>query len=88
MATEDEVILSNGLPLPTRQTRKQLVIATLIFCWLIIAYVVGFGKPDNSLHTSALAWAFASSMGVVFAYVFGAVFDNLNFLRAATNKLS
>ena len=88
MANEDEVILSNGLPLPTRQTRKQLVIATLLFCWLIISYVVGFGEPDNSLHTSALAWAFASSMGVVFAYVFGAVFDNLNFLRAATNKLN
>ena len=66
----------NGLPLPKRSTRRKIVYGTLIYCALVIVGILAFGTPGNTLHESGLAWAFATFIGVVFAYVFGAVFDN------------
>jgi ABC-type antimicrobial peptide transport system permease subunit len=66
----------NNIPLPTRGTRKKLVIASLLFCWTTIIYIVLKGDPTNSLHTSALAWAFASWLATFGAYVFGAAWEN------------
>ena len=71
----------NGIPLPRRSTRRKFVLGTLIFCALIIAYVTGWGDPNNSLHTSCLAWAWTAGIVTLFAYVFGAVVDNLNVLK-------
>lgn len=80
MATE-EIVTVNGIPLPLRKTRKQIVSATLLFCAAIIVGVVWKGDPTNTLHTSALAWAFSSSIAVVMGYVFGAVYDNYNLYK-------
>lgn len=77
--TEDT---QTGTILPSRKTRKQLVIATLLFCWTVIAWVVLYGDPINSLHQSAMAWSFASYIGVIFAYAFGAVIDNWNLFKS------
>lgn len=82
MATE-EIVTVGGIPLPLRKTRKQIVIATLAFCWSVVAMLLWKGEPTNSLHTSALAWAFATSTAVIFAYVFGAVVDNINLYKAS-----
>jgi ABC-type antimicrobial peptide transport system permease subunit len=73
----------NGLPLPTRQTRRNIVVVTLLFCMTMIGYIMVFGKPENSLHQSGLSWAFMLMASVIFAYVFGAVVDNLNFWKSA-----
>ena len=73
----------NGLPLPTRNTRRNIVIATILFCWVLIGYLMINGNPDNSLHQSALSWGFMLMVSTIFAYVFGAVFDNFNFWRTA-----
>lgn len=72
----------NGIPLPTSNTRRNIVVATLLFTWSLITLIVFFGSSDNSLHTSALAWSFALSGSTIFAYVFGAVVDNWNTVRA------
>ena len=71
----------NGIPLPRRSTRRKFVMVMLIFCALMVIYVTGWGNPDNSLHTSSLAWAWGSAVVTLFAYVFGAVVDNLNVLK-------
>lgn len=76
-ATNEPVIV-NGVPLPSRQTRRRLVVGTLLFCAAVIAYVIHWGHPENSLHTSALSWAFMTATATLFAYVFGAVIDNWN----------
>lgn len=75
-ANSQNVTMVNGIPLPSRRTRKHLVVATLLFCWSIIAGVLVGGNGDNSLHASALSWAFSLSGAVVMMYVFGAVVDN------------
>ena len=64
--------------LPKRSTRRNIVYATLVFCFLLIGYLVYAGSPDNSLHESGLAWAFSTSIFVIGGYVFGSVMDNLN----------
>ena len=72
----------NGLPLPKRSTRRRIVYGTLAFCAALIIGILAFGQPGNTLHESGLAWAFATFIGVVFAYVFGAVFDNWTVFKA------
>jgi len=64
--------------LPKKSTRRNIVYATLIFCFLLIGYLVYNGDPENSLHESGLAWAFSTSIFVIGGYVFGSVLDNLN----------
>lgn len=50
---------------------------TLVFCLGLIVLVLLYGKPDNSLHASGLAWAF-SMVGVVLAGLgFGAALQLL-----------
>jgi hypothetical protein len=80
--TQDQLTIVNGIPLPSRRTRKRFVIATMTFCAIVITYVVGWGEPQNSLHTSALAWSFGTAVATMFGYVFGAVIDNMNVTNA------
>ncbi len=64
--------------LPKRSTRRNIVYGTLLFCFLLIGYLIFAGNPDNSLHESGMAWAFSTSIFVIGGYVFGSVLDNLN----------
>jgi hypothetical protein len=41
----------------------------------LVVWLMLYGKPDNSLHTSALSWAFTLSVGVLAGGGFGAVAD-------------
>lgn len=83
MGDENQYMV-NGLPLPKRSTRRRIVIGTMVFCAAVIVGVLWKGDPANSLHVSALSWSYATFIGVVFAYVFGAVFDNWTVWK--TNK--
>lgn len=55
------------------RTRRNIVLASLIYSWVVIVVLLSTGEPTNSLHTSALAWAFATNMAVLFAYSFGTI---------------
>lgn len=68
--------VETGFPLPSRRTRRNIVVVTLFVMWGMIWYILMQGDAANSLHQSALSWAFITSIGVTFAYVFGAVVDN------------
>lgn len=78
---DEQDIEINGIPLPNKITRRNIIAVTLIFCWSIIIWLIADGKSDNSLHTSDLAWSFGVSTAVIMAYVFGAVVDNFNVLK-------
>lgn len=62
--------------LPSMRTRRNFVIATMLFTWCLIVYVLTNGDDSNSLHSSALAWAFMMNGGVVGAFIFGVGWDN------------
>ena len=84
---EDIITQINGIPLPNRRTRKQIVVATILFNWFCIAMLLWKGDPFNSLHTSSLAWSYSVMIAVIFAYVFGAVVDNFTVWKN-TGKLN
>lgn len=66
-----ELITSPG----SYQVKKNIVVFSLLFTWILIAYLILVGNPANSLHQSALSWAFSFDIFVVAAYVFGVYLD-------------
>lgn len=78
---DEKTYTVNGMPLPKRSTRRKIVYGTLVYCAALVAGILAFGTPGNTLHESGLSWGFALGIGVIFAYVFGAVFDNWTVFR-------
>ncbi len=72
--------------MPRRSTRRSIVYVTLSFCAVLSAYVIGWGDPANTLHTSALSWAFTLAGMTIGGYIFGATFDNANVLKAQSRS--
>lgn len=66
---------------PSANARKNFVLFALLFCFSIIVFTIGWGNPSNSLHSSALAWAFAMSGAILGTYIFGAAWDNMTFAK-------
>lgn len=62
---------------PTRKTRRIFAAVGLMFSFLVISYVTYGGDPGNTLHQSALSWAFSMAMFIMGAYAFSASFDTL-----------
>jgi len=50
-----------------------IIIVVLIYNGLLSAAVVMWGDPANSLHTSALAWSFATGAAILAGLGFGSV---------------
>lgn len=50
-----------------------IAICSLLFNAAVILYIVLAGDPVNSLHTSALAWCFASGLAILAGLGFGAI---------------
>ncbi len=67
--------------MPRRSTRRKIVYATLFTCAQMAFYIIGWGDPANTLHTSALSWAFTLAGATIGGYIFGAVYDNQNVLK-------
>ena len=67
---------------PRRRTRRRITVCTLLGCGAIIFYVIGYGEPANTLHQSALSWAFTLAGATIGGYLFGAIWDNQNVLRS------
>lgn len=57
-------------------TRRRIVVSSLLFSWGLILWIVLKGVPDNSLHSSALAWSYSYNVLVLFAYSFGTVIQD------------
>jgi len=71
---------TDNLYLPTRTTRRRIVIFSLLFCWGLIIFIAGWGNPENSLHQSLVSWSFFSWLGIVAAYVGGASWENVKIM--------
>ncbi len=67
--------------MPRRSTRRKIVYATLFTCAQVVGYVLVMGDPANTLHASALSWAFTLAGATIGGYIFGAVWDNQNVLK-------
>lgn len=68
-------MIPDETPAPSRSTRKALVAGVLFGCAVLIGFVVGWGEPTNTLHTSALSWAFSLSGAMLGGYLFGVTWE-------------
>ena len=76
-----DYVLVNGIPLPSTQVRKNITIAIMLFCMVMISVITFIGDDKNSLHVSAMSWSFTILAATFFAYCFGSVIDNFNVLK-------
>lgn len=58
-------------PLPPRDVRLGMVCGVLLLCIAVIVFCLFRGDPANSLHQSALAWAW-TLIGAVTLFYLGA----------------
>jgi hypothetical protein len=61
---------------PTRSTRKRMASCILIFCGLVVTYVVFMGDPESRIHEDAMYYSFWLAGTVLVGYVIGANVDN------------
>lgn len=67
---------AGAMPMPSRRTRKQLTMAVLLYCGLVVAYLAIYGGADSRLQET-IAWALITLGGLTLtAYTTGAVLDN------------
>lgn len=59
-------------PIPFNKSwQAGIIIGTVVLCWILIGAIVWKGDPHNSLHSSALAWAFTVNVGAMAGLGFG-----------------
>lgn len=66
---------------PANKTLRALIgLATLGGTSMLIVWLMLYGKGDNSLHTSALSWAFTLHALILVGFGFGAALPALSSL--------
>lgn len=78
---------SSNAPTPPHMNNTLNVVLALIvlaFNAILILYCVYYGNPANSLHTSAMAWAFGTSILILAGFGIGSKLPDL--VSALTGK--
>lgn len=65
---------------PCWKNRRRTMFATLAFCFVLLAYLAGWGE-DSRLHDTLAFGAFALIFSIVMAYVFGAVLEDVGLFK-------
>lgn len=76
----------NNLPnKPSWKARRRIIYATLIFCAFCIGYILFKGQP-TSLNEIIVLSCFGLAGSVIGSYVFGAVWDDKNFMEQVSKR--
>lgn len=65
---------------PSWRLRRSIVLATLIFCALLLVFLAGWGQ-DSRLHETMAYGAFGLMGFTIAGYVFGAVMEDVGFFK-------
>lgn len=69
---------------PSWKIRRRIINTTLLFCASCVTYIMIFGD-DRAVNEVIVLGAFGLAFGTIGSYVFGAVWDDSNFM-ATSNK--
>ena len=61
---------------PSWMLRRVAIFSSLVICWAIAIYIVGWGA-DNELHRTAFVWAMGSAVVVVSSYAGFATLEDI-----------
>jgi hypothetical protein len=70
----------------SQRWRTVLGVIGLLFCASIIILATVYGKADNTLHSSSLAWAWTGFLGILAGVGFGAIVQFIPALTATVKK--
>lgn len=76
---------AGGPPLPTRATTKRMVVWSLAFCGLMLAYLAGFGK-DTELQKAIVDACLYYSIAVMTGYVLRGTVDTVSLFNAMRKR--
>lgn len=65
------------LPTPTYRARSNAILGALVFHSCLIVWLLAYGKPDNSLHTSGLSWSFFIWIATLATWVGGTIWESV-----------
>lgn len=65
---------------PSWKVRRRIIIATLLFCAFLVAYITVWGDGRPVLETVVFC-AFGLALSVIGSYIFGAVWDDKNVMK-------
>lgn len=65
---------------PSWKVRRSLVVLTLLFCAVVISKIV-YSEWDSTTAQVALFGAFGLAFATIGSYVFGAIWDDSNFMK-------
>ena len=69
---------------PSWKLRRRAVFGSLIFCIIIISYIV-FIAPEKAVYETVIFSAFGLMGAIIASYIGGAVWDDYN-MKRASNK--
>lgn len=75
-------MVSNMQRKPSWKLRRRAVFASLIFCAIIITYIV-FIAEEKAVHETAVFSAFGLMGAIIASYIGGAVWDDYNMKRVS-----
>lgn len=58
--------------------RRRIILSTLVFCAMCIAYIMVWGEHDSRVHETIIIGSFGTGTAVIGSYVFGAIWDDKN----------
>lgn len=70
---------------PSWKIRRAIIFGTLVFCAIEVLYLTLFGE-DTKLAETIASSAFLLAGSVIGAYVFGAVWDDLNVMKTRSAR--
>jgi len=72
---------------PSWRIRRRIIIGTLLFCGGEIIYLTAWGA-DTNLHSTIASGVLILAGSVIGSYVFGAAWDDRNWMGAVRGKRS
>jgi hypothetical protein len=70
---------------PSWKLRRRSIFGSLIFCGIIISYIIFFGK-DTSVNETAIISAFGLIGAIIASYIGGAVWDDYNMKKISKDE--
>ena len=70
---------------PSWKMRRRAVFGTLVFCAVIISYIV-FIAPEKSVFETTVFSAFGLMGAIIASYIGGAVWDDYNMKKVSRNE--
>lgn len=70
---------------PSWKIRRRIIVSTLLFCAFCVLWVLIKGG-DNGAHEVIVMCSFGLAFAVIGSYVFGAAWDDKNYMNAMTQQ--